>query len=173
MNQGAFMRRVTLWLAFGIAASILAAPVYAGWTGKPVNDGHGHSYFLMSASTGNARAEIFCSPEGTVNFSLIWPDVKHADAAEKGEPALMRIKAGDGQSYEAMSYYWASGGGQMILDFGDPSQIREIVAALGAAANVTVSVEDSANGVEKTEIFDIDGLSNASAAFRDYCPSGK
>jgi hypothetical protein len=169
MNQGAFMRRVTLWLAFGVAAAILAAPAHAGWTAKPVNDGHGHSYFLMSASAGNARAEIFCSPDGVVNFSLIWPDQKHGDAADKGEPALMRIEAGDGSSFEAMSYYWASGKGRLILDFGNPPQVREIVEALGAAVNVSVSVEDSANGVELIEVFDIEGAAEAAAAFKDYC----
>lgn len=167
------MRRVTLWLAFGIAGAILTAPAYAGWTGKLVNDGHGHSYFLMSATADKTQAEIFCSPEGIVNFSLIWPDQKHRDAADKGEPALMRIGVDDDKSFEAMSYYWASGKGRLILDYGNPPQVRDIVEALGAAASMTVFVDDSANAIQMTVEFDGEGAADAATAFRDYCPPGE
>jgi hypothetical protein len=168
------MRRVMLRLAFGVAVAVLATPAYAEWTGKQINDGVGHSYFLLSAKTDNARAEIFCGSEGVVNFSLIWPDWKHRNAADKGEPVNMRIRTDAGASFEAKSYYWASGKGRLILDYGNPMQVRAIVDALGAAtSDITVSVDDAANGIQKTEQFDTEGAADATAAFHDWCPSGE
>ncbi len=165
------MGRVAQWLAFGIAGVVLATPAFAGWTGKPINDGHGHRYFLMSAETAKTRAEIFCGPSGTVNFSLIWPDRSHRDAADKGEPVDMRLSTDAGTDFAAESYYWASGMGRLVLDYGNPMQVRSIVEALKQPdAGLTVSVDDKANGIEKTAYFDSEGAADAATAFLAWCP---
>ena len=169
------MGRVAQWLAFGVAGVVLVAtPAFAGWSGRSINDGHGHSYFLMHASSGDARAEIFCGPSGTVNFSLIWPDRRHRDAADKGAPVDMTITTDDGQGFAAPSYYWASGKGRLILDYGNPAQVRAIAEALKAPdAGLTVSVDDSANAISKSVHFDAEGAADAATAFLAWCPVAK
>ncbi len=155
------MARLAHWLAFGIAGVVLATPAFAAWTGKSVNDGHG-SYFLMQSKTDDGSAELFCGAEGTVNFSLIWPDRDHGDAADKGDPVDMTLTTAAGASFEAESYYWASGKGRLILDYGNPSEVRAIAEAMKAPdASLTVSVNDAANGIEKTVSFDAEGAADA------------
>lgn len=168
------MGRVVQWLAFGIAGVVLASPAFADWAGRSTSDGHGHSFFLMHARSDTTRAEIFCGPSGTVNFSLIWPDRSHPDAADKGEPVDMSIRTDGGQDFAAPSYYWASGKGQLILDFGNPGEVRAIVEALKSPdAGLTVTVDDKANDISKTAHFAPEGAADAAYAFLAWCPAAR
>ncbi len=168
------MARLAHWLAFGIAGVVLATPAFAAWTGKPVNDGHGRTYFLMQAKAGDGTAELFCGAGGTVNFSLIWPDRNHGDAADNGAPVDMMLMIGAGTRFEAESYYWASGKGRLILDYGNPAEVRDIAEALKAPdASLTVSVSDSVNGIEKTVVFDAEGAAEAATYFLAWCPAAQ
>jgi len=165
------MARLAHWLAFGIAGVVLATPASAAWTGKAVNNGFGRPYFLMQAKTGDSSAELFCAAAGTVNFSLIWPDRGHGDAADKGDPVDMTLTTAAGASFEAKSYYWASGKGRLILDYGNPTEVRAIAEALKKPdASLTVSVNDAANGIEKTVSFDAEGAADAATDFLAWCP---
>lgn len=165
------MDRIALFLAFGTAGALLTGPASADWTARPISDGHGRTYFLATNTVDQTRAELFCSPEGTVNFSLIWPDSAHSDAAEQDEPATMTITTDAGGHFEAKSYYWASGNGVLILDFGYPPMVRGLAAALGAArSDITVTIDDPANGIDKKLVYDTNGAAKASAAFLDWCP---
>ncbi|MBU1176027.1 MAG: hypothetical protein KKH72_11550 [Alphaproteobacteria bacterium] len=164
--------RVAFWLAFSVVTAVTTMPAFAAWTARPIDDGHGHAYFLASSTAADkTRAELFCNAEGVVNFALIWPDRQHPDAADRDEPATMSIVTDAGDAFEAKSYYWASGKGVLILDFGYPPQIRDLAAALGAArAEITVTVTDAARGIDRIAVFDAEGVAGASAAFLDWCP---
>ena len=165
------MSRIALLLAFGIAGALLTGPASADWTARPTSDGHGRTYFLATNTVDQTRAELFCSPDGIVNFSLIWPDLAHNDAAEKDTPATLTLTTDAGAHFEAKSYYWASGKGVLILDFGYPPMVRDLAAALGAAhSEITVTVDDPANSIQKQVVYDTVGAAEASAAFLDWCP---
>ena len=167
------MVRLATWLAFLIAGMVATSPAFAAWTARQTDDGHGHFYFLASnVAADKTRAELFCSTDGVVNFSLIWPDRAHPDAADQDVPATMTVTTDQGGEFIAKSYYWASGKGVLILDFGYPPYIRDMAAALGAAeSEIVVTVEDQANGIDKTARFDTEGAADAAAAFMDWCPS--
>ena len=165
------MDRIAFWLTVGIAGTLLATPALADWSAKPINDGFGHSYFLARNTVDEARAELFCNPDGVVNFSLSWPDREHVDAAEQDTPATMTVTTDAGGRFEAKSYYWASGKGELIIDFGYPPMVRGIAAALGAAqSEITVTIEDPARGIDKSVTYGTEGAAVASAAFLDWCP---
>lgn len=166
------MGRVAHWLAFGVAGVVLATPAFAAWTGKPVNDGRGRTYFIMQAKADGGSTELFCSADGTVNLSVIWPDTSHPDAADKGEPVDMTLTTSTGASFEAKSYYWASGKGRLILDYGNPADVRAIAEALKAPeTGLTVSVSDMGNGIEKTLVFQAEGAADAATNFLAWCPA--
>ncbi len=164
------MNRAVHWLAFGVAWAILVLPAQAGWTARPYYDGQGRDYFLASETDDSSRADLFCSADGIVNLSLTWPDRAHGDAADKGDPVTMLITVDETTRFKATSYYWASGKGRLILDFGNPLLVRDIVTAIGnAKSGITMSVDDPANGIEKTVAFGTDGAGEMARAYLDWC----
>ncbi len=166
------MNHVVHWLAFGIAGAVLALPAQAGWTARPYVDGQGRAYFIAGNSADKNDIELFCSQDGTVNLSLTWPDRQHRYAADDGEPALMRIDIDNNDGFEANSYYWASGKGRLILDYGYPPEVRDIVKAIGRAqSKIAISVGDSYNDIHKTVNFDTEGALKAAVAFLQWCPA--
>ena len=167
------MNRVAFWLAFGVLGAGMIGPAQAAWTGKPVNDGHGRTYFLASSTVDDTRAEFFCSPEGVVNLSLIWPDRAHPAAADAGAPVDFTVSVDEAQ-FAATSWYWASGKGTLILDFGDPGLVRDIVKALGTATTgVTFTVNDPENGISKQLDYGVEGADAAAAGFVAWCPAAE
>ena len=171
-NQEDSMNRIALWLACGIAGALLTFPASAAWTARPMSDGHGHSHFLATSTVDAVRAELFCSPEGVVNFALVWPDSAHADAADSDQPATLTITTDQGETFEAKSYYWASGKGVLILDFGYPPEVRDLARAIGDAQSaITVTVDDPTNDIAKQVVYDTEGAAEAMAAFLAWCPA--
>jgi hypothetical protein len=165
------MNRVVHWFAFGIVGAVLALPAHAGWTAGPLVDGQGRTYFIAGNSVNRNHVELFCAQDGTVNLSLTWPDWQHRNAADNDEPAKMSVETDAGARFEAKSYYWASGKGLLILDFGDPGVVRDIAEALKIPdAGLTVTVEDAVNGIEKTVYFDAEGAAAAAIDFLAWCP---
>ena len=166
------MNRIALWLACGVAGALLTVPATAAWTARPMSDGHGHTHFIATSTVDDVRVELFCSPDGIVNFSLVWPDTAHADAVDSDQPVAFAITTDQGEAFEAKSYYWASGKGVLILDFGYPPQVRDLARAIGAAkSGITVTVDDPVNDIFKWVVYDTEGAAAAVADFFDWCPA--